>query len=242
MQTRLPHEMNALIINNQKLTRIGKDCDEKSVKFLGVHLDDHLSWNIHVNYIHRKIAQSLFAIYRVKNIFPKSVLTSLYYALIHSHLNYAIQIWGNSNHLYKLITQQKRAIRAITNKPYLTHTESLFKQMNILKLEDLYRRQTIIFMYEQQNNLIPSFKSLKLRKENKAMPTHQGNNVYTDRPRTNFSSKLPKHTFPKIWNECNNDIRMVRSKYILKKQVTNNFIDKYKDQVICNNPHCRHCK
>jgi len=241
-QTRLPIEMNNLIINNQKLTRIGSDCEEKSVKFLGVHLDDHLSWNIHVDYVHKKISQSLFAISRVKHIFPQSTLLSLYYALIHSHFNYAIQIWGNSNHLYKLITQQKRAIRAISNKPYLTHTEPLFKKTRILKLEDLYIQQTTSFMYELQNNLIPSFKNLKLRKEIKAMTTRQKNNVCTDRARTNFSSKLPKHNYPKIWNKCDINIRMAKSKTTLKKQIANIFINKYDDQTNCTNPNCRYCK
>ena len=33
-------------INDTALTRIGNDCEEKSTKFIGIHIDDSLSWKI----------------------------------------------------------------------------------------------------------------------------------------------------------------------------------------------------
>ena len=154
---KLPNTTPAVTINNQSITRIGNSCQEKSIKFLGVHLDETLTWNTHVDYICKKVSQSLFAIYRVKNVLPKTALKSLYYTLIHSHLTYAIQIWGHFNNLNKLITKQKRAIRA-----YLSHTEPLFKQYHILKLQDLYTLESTLCMYKLQNNLLhTSFKVMK---------------------------------------------------------------------------------
>ena len=37
-----------LRIENQHIDRIGIGCKEESFKFVGIHLDEHLSWNFHV--------------------------------------------------------------------------------------------------------------------------------------------------------------------------------------------------
>ena len=38
-------------INGTQLNRIGNDHNEKSSKFIGVHIDEHLTWKHHINRI-----------------------------------------------------------------------------------------------------------------------------------------------------------------------------------------------
>ena len=86
-----------LKINNTPLTRIGSDCIETSTKFLGVNLDETLSWTPHISHIARKVSRTLFAIKQMKHILPLDSLKTLYTALIHPHLSYGILAWGNAN-------------------------------------------------------------------------------------------------------------------------------------------------
>ena len=51
----------------------------------------------------------------MKHILPHKSLKSLYYTLIHSHITYGIQAWGNGN-TKKLDILQKRALRIINKK------------------------------------------------------------------------------------------------------------------------------
>jgi hypothetical protein len=99
-------------INNEVNNQIGKHNKDESVKFLGIYIDKHLTWKEHINIISSKISRAIFAINRVKHILPHKSLKSLYYTLIHSHITYGIQAWGNGN-TKKLEILQKRALRII---------------------------------------------------------------------------------------------------------------------------------
>ena len=43
-----------------------------------------------------KISSAIFAINRAKDCLSKHALRCLYFALVHSHLTYGINVWGNS--------------------------------------------------------------------------------------------------------------------------------------------------
>ena len=64
------------------MSRVGNKCDETSTKFLGIHIDENLSWKRHICQLNSKIARASFAINQVKNVLPKESLKTLYVALI----------------------------------------------------------------------------------------------------------------------------------------------------------------
>ena len=134
-----------------------------STKFLGIHIDENLSWKRHICQLNSKIARASFAINQVKNVLPKESLKTLYVALIQPHINYGILAWGNASlsTLNKTNILQKRILRTINKVKYNTHTDPLFRKSEILKLNDLYVYNILIFMFEYcQNKLPPSFQSM----------------------------------------------------------------------------------
>lgn len=40
-----------ITINGTQLDRIGNDCSEKSCTFLGIHIDENLTWKYHINQV-----------------------------------------------------------------------------------------------------------------------------------------------------------------------------------------------
>ena len=104
----------------------------------------------------------------------------------------------------KIITLQKRAIRTINKVWYRSHTEPLFNSNQILKFEDMYTMQISLFVYDLNNDLLPkSFRNLLSQNclARHGIITRQNNLIPQSRPRTTFSSKLPKHNFTRIWNK-----------------------------------------
>ena len=57
--------------------------------------------------------------------------------------------------------QQKKAIRIITCGKYKSHTEPMFKRLNLLKVDDIFTCQCMSFYHKYVNNNVPlSRKSL----------------------------------------------------------------------------------
>ena len=78
---------------------------------------------------------------KVRIFLPKSIVKILYFAHVHSLINYCINIWGGTSqiHLQSLTSILKRIIRLINNAGYIDHTKPLYKANKILNLKDLYK-------------------------------------------------------------------------------------------------------
>ena len=144
------HHIPSIIINNQPVEKV--NC----FKFLGVLLDENLTWNKHVNFISNKLSRTCGIMSKIKNTLSRSTLKLIYNALFLSHLNYGITTWGFHS-CSRLITLQKKAVRIINNSNYNAHTSILFKQLGLLKLKDLFNLACFKFYYKYKNNLLPNY-------------------------------------------------------------------------------------
>ena len=112
-----------------------------SLKFLGIYVDNELRWNIHTHFIEKKVAGGLYALNSTKHMLPTALLRSLYFALINSYLQYGCLLWGNTyeKYLHKIKVSQKKAMRVICHATYNTPASPLFKMLNIINFEDLFK-------------------------------------------------------------------------------------------------------
>ena len=79
-----------LRINGQQIKRIGEGCKSESFKFVGVHLNEYLSWDPQIQHVTGKLASANFALSKVKNLFPTSIKKNIYNSLFKSHLEYGL--------------------------------------------------------------------------------------------------------------------------------------------------------
>ena len=129
------------------------------MKFLGVLLDDNLSWKEHIKYLENKIAKNIGLMYRAKPFLDKESLLTLYYSYIHSYLNYANLAWGSTylTNLKKLRSQQKHTIRIVHNKTKFDHTKELllFKSASVLNLYKFNILSIAVFMHTVHTKTSP---------------------------------------------------------------------------------------
>ena len=123
--------------------------------FLGLTSNENLNWTSHVSKIESRIAGMIDILNQLKHVLPQNISLLLYNTIILPHINYMILVWG---HHHKTITQlQKRAIRVITISKYPAHMEPFFKNLNILKVEDIFRLQQLKFYYRFINVTLPHY-------------------------------------------------------------------------------------
>lgn len=150
-KTTTPTSNYSVTIGSEKLNAVVE------TKFLGMIIDNKLTWGSHMEYCRKKMTSGLYAINSLKHILPKKYLKSIYYTLVHPYLNYGILLWGSTfkTHTKKLQILQNKALRAITLSDYNSSADPLFKQLNIPKLQDLFYIQLGKIMYKNTVNSLP---------------------------------------------------------------------------------------
>ena len=111
----------------------------QSSKMLGVQIDEKLTWTEHIHKISAKISRAAGILKKFSKILPQETLKLIYFSILHPHLQYCNVIWGNASKsaIAPLVRSQKKAIRRICGAGFLDHTNNLFKNLKILKLNDL---------------------------------------------------------------------------------------------------------
>ena len=104
---------------------------QNSCKYLNVYLDSKLPFQPHINRIDIKVAKAVDILSKLQFFFPKSTLIFLYYALIHSHVLYALPLGEStfSTYLTKSQRLQNKALRVIFNCKQLNSTTPLFHKL-----------------------------------------------------------------------------------------------------------------
>ena len=69
---------------------------KSSIKFLGVMLDEHISWIDHVRTVENKIAKNIGLLCRVSQFLIEDSLKTVYFLYIHSYLNYGNIAWAST--------------------------------------------------------------------------------------------------------------------------------------------------
>ena len=140
-----------LQINDEEINKVTK------VKFLGLIIDENLTWQEHIQYCKNKISSGLYAINSTKHVLGKKHLKTLYFSIINSYLNYGLLLWGSAYkcHLNKIQVQQNKAIRIINGSQYNASLAPLYKHLNILPLDKLYKLQLGKLMFLHSQIMLP---------------------------------------------------------------------------------------
>jgi len=107
-------------------------------KFLGLIIDETLSWNQLIDQIATKLCSACYALRNLKHTVPQSTLRTIYYSYIHSILSYGIIFWGRSSSVNKSFILQKKIVTIIINTRVRESCREAFKNMEIMALYSQY--------------------------------------------------------------------------------------------------------
>ena len=104
------------INKNTFLNKINIEQDNKMllktdfVKFLGITVDNTLSWKQHIDTITPKLNKACYVIRRSKLYLSNNALKMVYCALFHSVMSYALIFWGNSTRVNVYLNYRKELL------------------------------------------------------------------------------------------------------------------------------------
>ena len=187
-----------VILDNVSLERVN------TTKFLGVIIDENLTWKNHIDAISKTISRNIGMLTKMKHYVPGYILYSLYCTLVLPYINYGILIWGNTckTYLEKICKLQKWAIRTISHEHYRSHTGPLFKKHNVLNVFDSFKLELGVFMYKHHTNMLPQTFSNYFIKHNQIhkYPTRNAEDYSIHRAKKMFSDRSIRITGPILWN------------------------------------------
>lgn len=221
---KVKEELN-ITLDDTKLERM------KCTQFLGVLIDECLTWKSHIDCVSKTISRNIGVINKLKHCVPGRILHTLYCTLIFPYLNYGILVWGTAckTYLDKLVKLQKWAIRTITNSHYRSHAEPLFKESNILNINDMYKLELGVFMYKFSINDLPvAFDDYFTKRTNiHDYPTRFANDLNLTKNKKVFSDHCIRSTGPSLWNQLDETLKNTKTINHFRKMLKQNLISTY---------------
>ena len=140
-----------LVLDNTKLKL------SSSVKYLGIRLDQHLSWSVHLDFLATKLRTANGVLSKLRYYIPLCTLLPIYYALFHSHLSYAAIVWGQTLNNHSRISRlQNKAVRILTFSRYDSSAAPLYAQTGIPAIPNYIFYLNVKTIHETLNNIVPS--------------------------------------------------------------------------------------
>ena len=226
--------------------------ENNTVKYLGLHIDNVLNFNKHISITCCKIIRLVNSFWKCP-IQDIKIKKQIYHALVESHLNYGILVYASNfskhvasndvksgipNNLTQLVVTQNKILRAIFRIPkydrinnVYNDSSSLYKELGVLKLEDLYRYNLGLLTHNSiYSDIYPTrIKELfTLRTEIIDRNTRTNEmDLYYPTPKTMNTERKPSIAGSKLWNSLPEQLKSIKSlrkfKAELKKYLTRNY-------------------
>ena len=124
----------------------------KEFNFLGITINEYLDWNSHTIKIANKMSRAIGIMHKLRKIIPMQILKLMYSSMIPLFCNHSLGVY--------LQTSVRIAKEGDTNyykKQFNAHTEPLFRELSLLKVDHIFQLQCLKLYYNITNGRTPAF-------------------------------------------------------------------------------------
>ena len=129
----------------------------KSMKYLGVIIDDRLTFNSNIEYIANKINKKISLLYRIRKKIDRDLRLTFFKTTVPPHFDYcsSILFLANENQFNQLQLLMNRALRIIENADRLTNIHTMLESTDLLDVKQRVYYNVMMLIYRAQNQLLP---------------------------------------------------------------------------------------
>lgn len=198
----------------------------KSILYLGLTLDERLNWDEHIRYVVKKISPGVGILRKFSSQVPTHILKLIYFSIIHSHINYMMEVWGGKKGTEHKSLQvlQNKSIKAIFKLSRFHDTYDLYKNISpdILPLRSLYFYHISIWMYKNLNGL--SYSNISFNQALHSYDTRRRHHINTVSVKTDYCKQRIQYIGPTLFNSLPTEIKDISSLSIFKLKLKNYII------------------
>lgn len=185
-------------------------------KYLGIIIDDDLSWEPHINEVCHKLASTVFLLGQLAKYRCINLLKLVYHSLFESRLRYGLLVWGSAtdNLLKRVFMLQKRAIRVLAGLRRRDSCRNSFKELQLLTFPSLYIYEVIMHA---------RFSSCGAQ-DGTAVHDHNTRarvDLRQNRHRTALAAGLPVNSGAKFFSKLPLTLKNTESKTMFKRNLKN---------------------
>ena len=224
---RLTKNVDIKLQNNENsYTSIEK---KDHVKFLGVFIDENLSWKYHISFLSSRLSRSAGVFLKLRHYVSLTQMKTIYYSLVYPYLTYAIVAWGSAykTHLTKIQVKQNHIVRILFFATlYGKNTSNALPFINLLDLltvQNIFKLNSLKFIHQWQTNQLPSvfddyFDFAKNKHSyNTRYVTNQ--NLYKQKFRTNLGKQTISAIATDLWKEIPTTLKEIKNTCLFKKKI-----------------------
>ena len=207
---------------------------DKFVNFLGVTIDNNLSWDCHILNLSKKLGRANGIISILRHFVPKKTMLSVYHAIFQSQIMYGCPVWSMTSlkNVNTINLLQKKCIRILNFGPFNCHTNSLFHDNKLLKLNDIVKNEVIKLAYQFKNNALPNDLNCIFQCNENIYNTRNMNHGGLIVPiikTKSYGDRTLRYTVPRVWNDFikNVNINIFNNINQLKRFLKINTIETY---------------
>ena len=194
--------------------------DVNYCKFLGIYIDNHLSWTKQILTLVNKLNSGIYVLRRILQTCGFESALQVYHSLFMSHISYGIILWGNSSHqnIDLIFKTQKRALRFLLEVNQRESCKAHFIAQNLLTVPSLYIFQTLVYIKRRSQNLTHLENIHNYHTRNKInLLLSQHRLKTTEQHPVYIGSKLFNHLPPHIRTQPLKIFTSILKKYLIKK-------------------------
>ena len=177
---------------------------EKSVRLLGVTIDNQLNFDKHISEVCKKSSTQLNALYRFTYLLSSEAKRVLLDSFIFSNFNYCPLVWhfSSSKSINKVESIQKRALRFLQPNPRRTYNELLAETKRFSMMVNRLKVLCIEIFKTIKDLNPPYMRDIFQVQDRKRQPRfkHANNLQIPWRQSETFSTKSVSFLGPRIWN------------------------------------------
>ena len=196
-------------------------------KFLGLLIDDKLTWKPHAHYVSGKIYRVVGILSKLLNCFNLDALRTIYFSLIYPHLQYGIIFWGSvcQSEFLKIFRAQKKCIRILAKSGHYDHSEPLFKSLNVLKVNDIRYLEMAKFVFIDKTG--KNCFDFQTREAIHSYSTRNNTDLILPQPRTNILRNSIFYEGLRFFNDLPTDMKSAHDVFKFKNSLKFHLLSLY---------------